>query len=98
MNEVLFALWQLSSLTLGVAGKWRVTSLCQQRRRQGFALVVCSGALFNAMLLYSGLYVSCIGGAVLLAIDIRGFLHNGRQHDSTVDDYVGRPDHNDVGC
>lgn len=77
MTEVLLAVWQLSSLTIGVAGKWRVTSLCQKRRRQGFALVVCSGLLFNAMLLYSGLWVSCLGGLVLLSIDVRGFIHNG---------------------
>ena len=67
---------QLLSFTLGVTGKWLTTSKCQTKRRRGFALVVVSGVIFNSILASSGLYISAVGGAVLIAIDLRGYLHN----------------------
>ena len=74
----LYSALQALSLVLAVSGKWLITSTCARKRRRGFATVLVAGVLFEGLLFYSGMYVSAVGGVCLMAIDLRGFVHNGQ--------------------
>ena len=46
----------------------------------GFGLLLVSGTMFNGLLWYTGLNFSAFAGFTLVAIDLRGFIHNIRSN------------------